>query len=327
MPKKFFHVEDFLDQNYSTLFILGARGVGKTVSSISYYVKHCYENKSKFIYLRRYQSEIDTLGFNYGLISKITGLEVTQEGIKDESGRRVLMITANGAPVGYMLALSVASKYKSTDYTGTEVMVYDEFIDIRGRELKNETNLYLNFAMTVFRDFSKYKAIFLANATNLFNCYFVNFNTFPKGKITKYKKLGIKIVMYQTSAQLAEREKTPLARLVRQAGDSESSLDNSFSVDQGFIGDLSAHSKCFVLLKLGETVYGYWRDGERVVISTKYDPSTKARISIDDLDNDYIYEPEFMSTISMKLSNNHLVFNNELTRGVWLQHLKSRRMI
>lgn len=327
MSNKYFHIENFLDNNYSTLFILGARGVGKTVSSISYYVKRCYENKTKFIYLRRYQSEIDTLGFNYDLISKITGLEVNQENVKDKSGRRALMITANGAPVGYMLALSVASKYKSTDYTGTEVLIYDEFIDIRGRELRNEVNLYLNFAMTVFRDFSKYRAVFLANATNLFNCYFVNFNTFPKGKITKFKNLSIKIVMYQTSAELTKREKTPLAKLVRSAGDSESSLDNTFIKDTGYIGDLTSKDKCLMVMKLGGACFGYWQYKERAVISNKFDPSVTNKISIDELDNDFRYEPAFVATISMKLRNNHLVFSNEYVRGIWLQYLKSVRMI
>lgn len=327
MASKYFNISDFINDDYSTTFILGARGVGKTISSLSYYIKRCYNNSTKFIYLRRYQSEIDTLGFNLALLSKLTGLKVEQESAKDDSGRVSTMITANGNPVGYLLALSVASKYKSNDYTNTEAIIYDEFIDIRGRELKNEVVLFLNFAMTVFRDFTKYKAIFLANATNLFNCYFISFNTFPKSKVTKFKKESIKIVMYQATDQLKERDKTPLALLVRQAGDGGSSLDNNFKEQTGFINKLNKDASCQVLIKLGDKLYALWLTGSIYVVSDKLDPSTKLRVSIDELDDKYKYDPSVLATISLRLIDGALFFDSELTRGVWLRELKDRRLI
>lgn len=324
---KYFQISDFMDESYSTLFVLGARGVGKTVSTLTYYIKHCYGSHQKFIYLRRYQSEIDTLGFNFQLFSDITGLDVTQEVVKDDTGRKALMITANGQAVGYLLALSVAGKYKSNDYTGTAVIIYDEFIDIRGRELKNEINLFLNFSMTVFRDFTKYRAIFLANATNLFNAYFVGFNAFPKSKITRYKKLGIKIVMYQTTAELNKRDSTDLAKLVTYAGDASSSLDNHFAQQSGFIAALAKKAKCLIQLKSMGEIYGYWSTPKGVIISAKYDPSTKRKISIDDLDEGYIYDPAMQAQIAMLLAEGRLCFDTERTRGVWLKLLKEKRLI
>ena len=82
-----------------------------------------------------------------------------------------------------------------------------------------------------------------------------------------------------------------------------------------------------MVMKLGGACFGYWQYKERAVISNKFDPSVTNKISIDELDNDFRYEPAFVATISMKLRNNHLVFSNEYVRGIWLQYLKSVRMI
>lgn len=272
MSKKYLDITDFLQPDYATTFIIGARGVGKTISSFVSEIKYCYEKDLKFIYLRRYQTEIDTLGLNLRLISKLTGLSVSIDEVKDDTGRRTKMITAgiktgvknkDGSEqvkdkknVGYLLALSVAAKYKSNDYTGTHIIIYDEFIDIRGRELKGETTLFLNFAMTVFRDFSKYKALFLANATNIFNCYFVDFNILPKGKVTKSRKLSIKIVMYQTSSELSKRNITPLAKLMNFVSEGDSSLTNNFVYETGFLGKQGSKAKCKAVMMYDDRIFG-----------------------------------------------------------------------
>lgn len=343
---KYLNIKDFLQDGYSTTFIIGARGVGKTVSSFVESIKDCYEHDQKFIYLRRYQTEIDTLGLNLGLISKLTGLEVSIDNVKDESGRSVKMITAGQKvtmpdkdgkekekvtgkkALGYLLALSVASKYKSTDYTGTKIIIYDEFIDIRGRELKNEVNLFLNFSMTVFRDFSKYRALFLANATNVFNCYFVSFNVIPNSKITKNKKLSIKIVMYQTSKELDERRKTPLAKLVDFAGDSDSSLDNNFAIKAGYIGNNTKNAVCHSIIKLDGKNYGFWKNDDYYLISTKFNATTKKWIALDSVDDEtYDYIPSGYIPIRDLLINHKLMFNNLMTRGIWFKYLKEMNAI
>ena len=58
MQNKYFDITNFYDSNYPTTFVLGARGVGKTVSSLAWLIKKSYKDKTKFVYLRRYQVEI-----------------------------------------------------------------------------------------------------------------------------------------------------------------------------------------------------------------------------------------------------------------------------
>lgn len=319
---KWLQIQDFISDNYATTFVIGARGVGKTISSLVYSIKQSYENNQKFIYLRRFQSEIDTLGLDVNLLSKLTGYDISIDSIKDDSGRRSKMIKAGDKPVGYLLALSVASKYKSNSYSDVFLIIYDEFIDIRNRELKGETSLFLNFAMTVFRDFSKYKVLFLANATNIFNAYFIDFNIFPKSKITKDKKLSIKIVMYQASTELDERLKTPLARQVEALND-DADLHNRFQFDEtGFIKKQTKQAKCVKIIRFESTDYGLWKSKTYFTLSEKFDPTTIDKVSIDEIKEGYFYDKGGLLKSADLLKMNKLTFSNLITRGKCVKEMK-----
>lgn len=325
MSSKYINVMDFVDNNYQTTFILGARGVGKTISSFVEAIKHCYENDQTFVYMRRYDTEIESLGLNLPLISKLSGYNVNVEVVKDNStGRRSKMITAEKKKVkknvGYLVALSIASNYKSNAYINPWIVIYDEFIDIRGRELKNEPNLFVNFCSTFFRE-SPYKALFLANATDLFNTYFINFGVMPKGKVTKYKELGIKIVMYQNSDMDKEKD-NPLNKLFYKLNANSPELTNQFIETEGFIDKLSNGSRPIETIRLDDKDYGLWRSNRNLIISDKTEPSMKNKFSIDKLEDGYVFDHMIVADISNYLSTGGLYFSNEYVRGIWLKYLK-----
>lgn len=322
---KYIDINQFLADDYATTFVVGARGVGKTVGALVYAIKKSHGENKKFIYLRRYQTEIDTLGLNLQLLSELTGHKVAMEKVPDDSGRTSLMLTADNKPVGYLLALSVASKYKSTDYTGVFLIIYDEFIDIRGRELKNEVNLFLNFSMTVFRDFSTYKSLFLANATDVFNCYFIAFNLVPKSKITKIKDLSVKVVMYKTSAELEKRNKTPLAHLVYALDSGDPALSNDFHINDTYVQKQEPNATCIYIMRIGGRDYGLWKGGY-YTLSKKFDPGSP-KVSLDTLEPDYDFRPYYTQSIAAMLIGHALSFSDVMTRGVWLKFLKERRLI
>lgn len=332
MDKKYINIMDFIQPEYSTTFILGARGVGKTISAFVESIKHCYDNDQKFIYMRRYQTEVDSLGINLPLISKLTGYTVEFKLTTDEdTGRKCKMITATKNKItknlGYVMALSTASKFKSNDYTGTWIIIYDEFIDIRGAELKNENDLFLNFAMTVFRNFADYKALFLANATNLFNCYFINYNIMPTSKINKYKELGIKVVMYETSASLSTRNSTQLARLYNYSEKDKSALTNTFYIQSGFIKKTTNKSKAVATVLMGGKTWGLWNNKTEMIISNRIDKSIKNKVSLDELQDGYSLNRYYTVDIYGWLSRGQLYFNNQTTRGLWLKFLKEKKYL
>lgn len=281
-----------------------------------------------FIYLRRYQSEIETASFNLALLSKLVGHTVTRDWATDKNGKKVDCLLVDNNVVCYLLALSTAAKYKSNDYSDVTEIIYDEFIDPRGRELKNETKLFLNFAMTVFRDFSKYHALFLANATNLYNCYFLDFMVMPKYKITKFSKLGIKIVMYQTSEALNQEHYNSVLgqQVLRLEGEDSSSLANRFdNAFDDFISGLTKYAKYQLTVRLDGVDYGVYSDVNWIIISTKVDPSypEKYAMTYDDATNDFtMIDPMQTNSFIAAFKRGQLRFTDVKSRSKWIRFFK-----
>lgn len=278
--KLYINIESFLSPKYPVTFVIGARGVGKTIGALKTYIAKCYKAGTYFIYLRRFQTEIDDLALPISLLSDLTGFEIT---VANDKQLKRVTVYADGKPVGYLQALSTAGKIKSNDYTNVEQIIYDEFIDPRERELKGETGLFLNFAATVFRDFSKYRALFLANATNLYNNYFLDFEIMPNGRITRFSKLGIKIVMYETAKELdALRLHTPLSiqmQLLNGIGDE--ALFNKFTGDfDDFIRVLGPKAKQRAVWHYAGKTYGVWYDRHGYLITEKCNLSTKVQYAL-----------------------------------------------
>lgn len=326
--KKFINVEQFEQEEYPVTFIIGARGVGKTISSLSQKLKSNWKNHTMFIYLRRYQSEIETASFNLALLSKLVGHTVTRDWATDKNGKKVDCLLVDNNVVCYLLALSTAAKYKSNDYSDVTEIIYDEFIDPRGRELKNETKLFLNFAMTVFRDFSKYHALFLANATNLYNCYFLDFMVMPRYKITKFSKLGIKIVMYQTSDALNQEHYNSVLgqQVLRLEGEDSSSLANRFdNAFDDFISGLTKYAKYQLTVRLDGVDYGVYSDVDWIIISTKVDPSypEKYAMTYDDATNDFtMIDPMQTNSFIAAFKRGQLRFTDVKSRSKWIKFFK-----
>lgn len=325
---KYINVEAFQQDQYPVTFIVGARGVGKTVSALSKKLKRNFENHTRFIYLRRYMTEIETSSFNLDLLTKLVGHPVTRDFASDENGRKTDFLLVDGEPVAYLLSLSTAAKYKSNDYSKVSEIVYDEFIDPRGRELKNETKLFLNFAMTVFRDFSKYRALFLANATNLYNCYFLDFEVLPSRRITKFRDLGIKIVMYQTSAELAAaHQRSTLGRQVELLeGAGGSSLHNQFeNAYDDFMSKLTNKAKYTASLRLASQNYGLYQDQDQLIISRKCDAEYPDRyaMTFDDAGDLYkMIDPRNIGSLVANFKHGTLRFTDVKTRSNWIRYIK-----
>lgn len=326
---KYINISKFLTDDFPVTFILGARGVGKTITSLSYFISKCYDENKQFIYLRRYQTEIDELSLNLNLLSDLTGHVIAREVVKLENGSTQDCITADDEPVCILMALSTSGSRKSNAFPNIETIVYDEFIDMKGRELKGETNLFLNFAMTVFREFDKYHALFLANATNLYNNYFLDLEVMPRSRITKFRNLGIKIVMYKTSAELdKERLATPLAKQVfKIEGENGSSLSNEFDNEyDDFIRKLSKTSRLKFNLTLNRDVYGVWQD-IGIIISKKHsDDVINYAMTINDLrENQRLLPADYFQQLNTLSQKAELYYTDVHTRSTMIRYFKSGR--
>lgn len=335
MPKnrsKYINIADFINDGFATTFILGARGVGKTIGAFVYMINQFKENGSKGIYLRRYQIEVEKAGIDAGLLSELTGSEITRETIEIESVDYDFILV-DGEPAIYMLALNTLGKYKSSAFPGVSIIIYDEFIDIKNRELKNETDIFYQFAMTIYRDFRKYKALFLANNTNIFNCYFLDLEVLPKGRVTKFREDSIKIIAYETSSILDnERNNTPLARIVRKLeGEESTSLDNIPKGNyEDFIRRIPKNVKYTRTYKLNGAMYGEFFDGTNYYISNKCDKNYKLKeaLSYDDVDEYFkLVDGEKYYTLRAYFLGGKVFFTNVKTRSMFIKRFKKISLV
>lgn len=325
--KKYINIMDFMQKEYPLTFILGARSVGKTISAFTTLIKHFKETGERGVYIRRYDTEIETSAINLSLLGQLTGSEINRGKVK-VNGVATDMIMVDGEPAIYMLALSVASKYKSNSFDNVWLVIYDEFIDLDNRELRSETKKFMQFMMTVFREYDKLRATFLANATNIFNCYFLDFEVMPESRVTKYKELGIKIIMYQTSEELKQEQiNTVMSKLVSKLeGDEGSSLENKFTANfDNFISKLSKNAKYIGTYKLNDELYGCYKEKDYYLISRKYDEGFKRKnaLSYEDVDEDFeLINWDAYSTLRGWFMKRRVRFTDVKTRTAFIRRFK-----
>lgn len=298
-----------------------------TISSFVSLIEEFKETGKMGIYMRRYDTEIENTAVDLGLLERLTGTKLQRDRVKI-NGVFTDCITVDEQPAIYMIALSVAGKYKSNAFPNISELVMDEFIDPAGRELKDETNKFLQFAMTVFRDMKSFKALFVANATNLFNNYFLDLEILPTGTVTRNKELGVKLVMYKTSEELdLERRQTTLAKLVeRMEGQGNSSFDNKFSGNYDtFIRKIEGSAKYMGTYKLNNQEYGVYKNKECFVISHKFDPNHKNKraLTFEDVDEMYsLIDYEKYSILRGNFFNHRVFFSDVKTRTAFLKKFK-----
>lgn len=137
--------------------IIGPRGCGKTYSVLDY-MQEQSSPESKFIYMRRDGTEIDSCSTEYGnpfkklnedkgydvhpfAISKFNGFGIARGEEEDEE------------VIGYGVALSTFASMRSQDFSDVDRIFFEEFIpEKHKRKLKGEGQALLNLYETVNRN-------------------------------------------------------------------------------------------------------------------------------------------------------------------------------
>ena len=329
---KYINLPDFMQKEFPWLFIVGSRGCGKSINIFVTAINEFKKSGRRSIYLRRFDTEIERTAIDLSLIGSLTNTEVAREKVKI-NGVNTDVITVDEEPAIYMIALSVAGKFKSNAFPNIYAIFYDEFLDMNNRELKDETNKFPQFATTVFRDMSQFKAVFVANATNLFNCYFLDLEILPTSTITRNKDLGVKIVMYKTSEELQQEQlSSKLARIVQHIeGDEGSSLTNTFKGNfDTFIRKLGKNDKYLGTYKLNDTLYGAYKHGSDVIISSKADPNFKFKLALSygDVDEEFaLVDWERYQTLRQMFLRQHVFFTDIRTRTIFMKRFKKSSLM
>lgn len=247
MFNSYFDSNEIHSKGALTNFVLSDKSDGKTFDiKVKGFIRY-FKNKSQFIYMRRWKSEISKemyeTFFNelitrvqnntyvpnnkeeYEIVKNIVNFDFlgTKHGvyIKDkESGKWDIIC--------YFTPLTMCGKRKSTyDVARITHIEYDEFVPMDKRYCPDEMKLIYEFWKTIDRERDETVLTFYGNRIDQFNPFFDFFKItlgIEKEKIKLYKNDTIAIQIYVNKEHREERKKSRFSDMVK--GTSFENFDN-----------------------------------------------------------------------------------------------------
>ena len=178
---EFYSYEKIDKYNADFKIIFGSRGTGKSYGIKKKVIDNFFnsEEKEQFVIVRRFEADTkqkiaqtyfadmaDYLAENYhSKIKYYQGVFWIKELDEPDSGIK------GARPCGYMMALNLTERYKSTSYPNVTTICFEEYMSINGRYLSDEISLFNNFISTIVRKRKNVSVYMLANAISRYNPY------------------------------------------------------------------------------------------------------------------------------------------------------------
>lgn len=149
---RYYDVREAVNRGYTFNFIIGARGIGKTYSTLDY---HAIENAIKFIYLRTSERELEAnVNKDANPFKKLN--EDKHRAIEVASGEIKTFIEAVTEErtnlLGYGLPLSTFANVRGVDFSDVDAIIWDEFIKENQQKIKNMAFAFFNLYESVNRN-------------------------------------------------------------------------------------------------------------------------------------------------------------------------------
>lgn len=203
----FYDNSKILGYNSLIMYSLGNRSAGKSFCWKTWAVNRFLKGKGQFIYIRRYENELDKVSTFFDDISfQFPNTKFKVKG-------RIFYI--NDKIAGWAIPLSLSYKMKSVSFVNVTFMFFDEFLPENGRYLKNEFSKLQGFYQTVARGGGKsiredcYLTL-VANHVSLTNPYFQAMNIRVRGNehYIRIPKANSVIEMFHNNAVEDEVKKS-----------------------------------------------------------------------------------------------------------------------
>ena len=268
--------------SYNCLFnmVIGNRGCGKSYGLKKRAIKQFKEKGHQFVYLRRFQEEIDETAEQY-FDDVIANNEFPDDVIEYKGGHYFI----NGQLAGYSMALTKAKSYKSIAFPLVYLIIFDEFlIEDTGytRYLKNEVKQFLGFYMSIDR-YRGCIVFFLANSVTMVNPYTMYWNlTLPYGSDI-VRKGDILLQLVQNKEYIENRKQTRFGKLIAGTDFEEYAIENKFIQDsKTFLKKKTEKSQYYFTFIYKAENFGVWIDYKegQIFVSQNIDPSCKLVYSV-----------------------------------------------
>lgn len=320
----YYNPNNALGFNCLLLFVIGARGFGKTYGYKKFVINRFIKKGEQFIYLRRYKTEFKKLkAFFKTLIRDKVFPNHKLEVIGKE-------FYCNGSLMGYAVPLSTWGIEKSNEYPDVRTILFDEFLIEKSKisYLPNEAEALLNMMETVFRDRENTRCILLSNATSVVNPYFLYFGLMPnvETRFNHYEDRGILIELCDSKEFAIVKKQTPFGKLIQGTAYEEMSIDNNFVNDSDtFIEKRTSKSVFLCSIAYKGKIFGYWCDYDTgcVYVSYDYQPNSKNIFSMtteDHKENRMLMKNWknnfFLKTVGNAFKGGYLRFDNIVIKNM-----------
>jgi len=275
--------------------VIGIRGGGKTYGTKKRFIIDFKEKGWQFVWLRRYGTELDeTLKTFFNAIRRDEDLRLKYGDLQYYTIGNKIYIDDELA--GYFVALTTASRYKSSDFPDVRNLAFDEFIPDEGSRLsylKNEVTMLYNLIETIQRQRDNMRVIMIANAISFATPYFIAWKVKPfKQEFLYLSKLSVVIQMYYNQDFKELKETTRFGKLTAGTEYAEYAINNKFSdVSDVFIEKKSNKSVYRCTVKYEGAEFGFWLDYELGLLfaTTLIDKNAPHQYTLSQKDHDINY--------------------------------------
>lgn len=252
-------------------FILTERGLGKTFSTKKYAIDNFLQKGEQFIYVRRYESELDLVMNSKffkplqdkGLFKEYEFLAKKIKGVYHLYLKKT--DEEDWQEIGYAVAMTASGKLKSSDFPDVTTIIYDEFLIDTGsgmqRYLRKEPEILLDLIETVQRTRDNLRVFMLANAISITNPFFDYFslNLPYEGEYRNFKD-GLIVVNYAKNTAFREFKKnTRFGKITENTNYGLYAIDNKFLRDTDvFIKKKPWDARCQFVFTIDGHVIGCW---------------------------------------------------------------------
>lgn len=299
---KYYNGAGVLNAGMPINFCVGNRSTGKSYYWKRYAVRDYLRNGNQFIYVRRYQTDIDLVVDSYFKdIGKEPDLLPHKLELIDNT------FYCDGQVMGNAISLSTAYKYKSVPHDNTNTIILDEFLPDNLQYLKPMRPTYepeqiLNLYMTVARGFNRpirdeVKVICIANLVTLFNPYFAYFGIEPTG-LGRFKNDGVYCEIFKNDEIAEEIRNSKIGRILERTTYGSYALDNAALLDskRHIVKKLPAKVYVWFCLWFNDWYMCYIDDDDNIYFKKGYDKTAKNKYAVTPPEHD-INIPLFTGTV------------------------------
>ncbi len=280
VDSKYYNKDRLFSYNAYLNFSISERGLGKTTCAKMWCIDDFLKNKSRFVWVRRYNSELvgdrktKTEGCIKDFFKKVQ--KYYPDTKLETKGNRAYI---NGEDAGVFVALSMSQSMKSVDFPEVNKIIFDEFIIQKNKALtylNNEVVLFLDFLSTVFRPMEgqqKQRVWLMANAITFANDYFFFFNIKPfRQQYYVDKKRGIVVEQCKNEAYREAVKKTDFGKLISGTHYEDYAVNNKYLLDtDDFIGKKSPNAIFQFNVRYDSQEWGIYADAYCVYVTWKVD--------------------------------------------------------